>query len=245
MALAAPSFGFIRFFGSVGLGPQALFIFIPMDQGTDVQLQRSLLHRRSTIVAIALVAFFSKLALDWCTTGTNDMRIWEADRQVIRAEGGPAVYAEFAPIYEDGKVAHHRVFNHPPMILFALSLWGRLEELTGISLCTGLTATSSLADPGTLALLHLAAWRDVWPIGTPLLCVFAGSPVAIFGSGFHGNPDPLMLVLIVASTFMMESRGVRPAAERSDGDQDSTRDLVRYNPTDSDNLPPDCDVDRQ
>ena len=87
-----------------------------------------------------------------------------------------------------------------------LRIWGFLEEHTGIPLRFWLRGTSSLADLGTLALLYLAARSGTWPIGAPLLCVIAGSPVAIFVSGFHGNTDPIMLFFIVASAFMMEVR---------------------------------------
>ncbi len=177
-----------------------------MDVGANAPFQNSLLRWRPTIVAIALVALACKLALAWCTAGTNDMRTWEADLHVIRTEGGAAVYTGLIPIYENGKVAHEQLFNHPPMIIAVLSVWGWLEERTGIPLRVWLRGTSSLADLGTLALMYLAARGGIWPIGAPLLCVLAASPVAIFVSGFHGNTDPIMLFFIVASAFVMESR---------------------------------------
>ena len=53
-----------------------------MDVGTDASFQSSLIRWRATIFAIALVALACKLALAWCTVGTNDMRTWEANLHV-------------------------------------------------------------------------------------------------------------------------------------------------------------------
>ncbi len=169
-----------------------------------LELESSLPRWRRTIAGLAVVALACKLALAWCTVGTNDMRTWEADLQVITSEGGPAVYKQLVPIYEDGKVAHKVVFNHPPLMISVLRVWGWLAEQTGVPFRFWLRATSSLADLGTLALLYLAARSGVWRVGGPALCVLAASPVALFVSGFHGNSDPIMIFLVVGSAFLLE-----------------------------------------
>ncbi len=176
--------------------------FLVMDLGSS--FHSALPGWRRSIAGLAIVALACKLALAWCTAGTNDMRTWEADLQVITAEGGSAVYKEFVPIYESGMVTHTQVFNHPPMMISVLRVWGWLADQTGVPFRFWLRATSSLADLGTLALLYLAASRGVWRIGGPALCVLAASPVAIFVSGFHGNTDPILTFLIVGSAFLIE-----------------------------------------
>lgn len=167
---------------------------------------------RPAILVAALFGFACKLSLAWCTTGTNDMRTWEADLHVIRTEGGQGVYKRFVPIYEDGKLAHEQVFNHPPLMIAFLSLWGWLEEQTAIPLRVWLRGTAALADLGSLALLFLAARKGRWPASGPLLCILAASPVAIFISGFHGNTDPILLFFILASAYAFDCHHHLPAS---------------------------------
>jgi hypothetical protein len=185
-----------------------------MAAGPPLQFEapNALLRWRSAILVAAIFGFACKLALAWCTTGTNDMRTWEADLHVIRTEGGQAVYKSFVPIYEDGKVAHEQVFNHPPLMIAVLSLWGRLEDQTAIPLRVWLRGSAALADLGSLILLYLAARKGRWPASGPLLCILAASPVAIFISGFHGNTDPIMLFLILASAYAFDCRNHLPAS---------------------------------
>ena len=67
-----------------------------------------------------------------------------ADLGSRSACGGAVLYEWLVPIYEDGKVAHEQLFNHPPMIIAVLSVWGWLEERTGIPMGVWLRGTSAL-----------------------------------------------------------------------------------------------------
>src|SRR5438270_13019750 len=150
--------------------------------------------RTTFVVALALVAMTLKLALAYNTIGTNDAVFFYGFAKVLNEHGLEWTYA------------HSRYFNHPPLTAYFLR---------GIFLVTeqkwcqdiGIHFPFLLRLPGIIAdflvVLILLRFRKIdIRIPTWALALFALSPVSLMVSGFHGNTDPVMVLLLVCAMWM-------------------------------------------
>src|SRR5437868_13315082 len=157
--------------------------------------------RTTCIVALALVALTLKLAIAYNTIGTNDAITFYGFAKVLSQHGLEFTYQ------------HSRYFNHPP--LTACYLRGILA-LTEQPWCqaAGIHFPFLLRLPGIIAdflvvlvLLRMAKTDLHIPIWA--LVLFALSPVSLMVSGFHGNTDPVMVLLLLCAGWMcLRSRPV-------------------------------------
>jgi Glycosyltransferase family 87 len=146
------------------------------------------------VVALALVALTLKLAIAYNTIGTNDAVVFYGFAKVLSEHGLEWTYQ------------HSRYFNHPPLIAYYLR---GIYALTEQRWCQdiGLHFPFLLRLPGIIAdflvvgvLLRMS--KTDFRIPTWALALFALSPVSLMVSGFHGNTDPVMVLLLVCAVWM-------------------------------------------
>jgi hypothetical protein len=150
--------------------------------------------RTTFIVVLALIATTLKLALAYNTIGTNDAVFFYGFAKVLNEHGLEWTYA------------HSRYFNHPPLTAYFLR---GIFSLTEQKWCQdlGIHFPFLLRLPGIIAdflvVLVLLQFRKVdIRIPTWALVLLALSPVSLMVSGFHGNTDPVMVLLLVCAVWM-------------------------------------------
>jgi len=150
--------------------------------------------RPTFIVVLALIALALKLALAYNTIGTNDAVFFYGFAKVLNEHGLEWTYA------------HSRYFNHPPLTAYFLR---GIFSLTEQKWCQdlGIHFPFLLRLPGIIAdflvVLILLQFRKInILIPTWALALFALSPVSLMVSGFHGNTDPVMVLLLVCAVWM-------------------------------------------
>src|SRR5437879_86394 len=146
------------------------------------------------IIALALVALTLKLAIAYNTIGTNDAVFFYGFAKVLSQYGLEWTYQH----------SHH--FNHPPLTAYYLQ---GIYALTEQRWCQdiGVHFPFLLRLPGILAdflvvLVLLRMAKTDLQIPTWALALFALSPVSLMVSGFHGNTDPVMVLLLVCAVWM-------------------------------------------
>jgi hypothetical protein len=146
------------------------------------------------IVALALIALSLKLAIAYNTIGTNDAVFFYSFARVLSQHGLEWTYQ------------HSRHFNHPPLTAYYLR---GIYALTEKRWCQdiGIHFPFLLRLPGIIAdflvvLVLLRISKTDFRIPTWALALFALSPVSLMVSGFHGNTDPVMVLLLVCAVWM-------------------------------------------
>jgi uncharacterized membrane protein len=146
------------------------------------------------IIGLALVALTLKMAIAYNTIGTNDVVVFYSFAKALSEHGLEWTYQ------------HSRYFNHPP--LTAAYLQG-IYVLTEQRWCQdmGIHFPFLLRLPGIIAdflvmLVLLRMSKTDLRIPTWALALFALSPVSLMVSGFHGNTDPVMVLLLVCAAWM-------------------------------------------
>lgn len=150
--------------------------------------------RTTFVVALALIATTLKLAIAYNTIGTNDAVFFYGFAKVLNEHGLQWTYA------------HSRYFNHPPLTAYFLrGIFLLTEQKWAQDL--GIHFPFLLRLPGIVAdflvVLVLLQFRKVEIcIPTWTLALFALSPASLMVSGFHGNTDPVMVLLLVCAVWM-------------------------------------------
>src|SRR5437667_3572519 len=150
--------------------------------------------RTTVIIALALVALTLKLAIAYNTIGTNDAVFFYGFAKVLSEHGLEWTYQ------------HSRYFNHPPLTayylrgIFALTEQRWCQDI-GIHFPFLLRLPGIIADFLVVAVLLRMSKIDI-RIPTWALALFALSPVSLMVSGFHGNTDPVMVLLLVCAVWM-------------------------------------------
>ena len=146
------------------------------------------------IIALALIAMTLKLAIAYNTIGTNDAVFFYGFAKVLSENGLEWTYQ------------HSRYFNHPPLTAYYLR---GIYALTEQRWCQdiGVHFPFLLRFPGIVAdflvvLILLQINKTNFRIPIWALALFALSPVSLMVSGFHGNTDPVMVLLLVGAVWM-------------------------------------------
>ena len=157
--------------------------------------------RALCIVALALIALTLKLAIAYNTIGTNDAVFFYGFARVLSQHDLEFTYQ------------HSHYFNHPPLTAYYLrGIYALTEQRWGQDI--GAHFPFLLRLPGIIAdflvvlvLLRMAKTDLHIPIWA--LVLFALSPVSLMVSGFHGNTDPVMVLLLLCAGWMcLRSRPV-------------------------------------
>jgi hypothetical protein len=155
--------------------------------------QSKLARRRLAVLIVALCTTAWKLLIAATTRGSNDIGHWEAFARAVQHHGPVGVYA-----------THFRPpFNHPPLTSFLL---------VGINAITAhafsvrflIRVPASVADIATAVLVFELVRRGrSLNEATAAGVAVALSPVLIVISGFHGNTDPVFVMFILLSAFLL------------------------------------------
>jgi uncharacterized membrane protein len=155
------------------------------------------------IIGAALVAFMLKLGIAYNTFGTNDVAAFYMFAGSLREHGLEWTYRNGVIFF-----SNFPVFNHPPVTAYYLELIANLSK-NSLLKDYGVTFPFLLRFPGIIAdlisVLVLMRIRDAVPnrqIPTWAMLLFALSPVSVMVSGFHGNTDSIMTVLLLVSIYM-------------------------------------------
>lgn len=136
-----------------------------------------------------------KLWIAATTIGTNDVIAWERFARGIDALGGIGVY------YAEP------LFNHPPFMTHALQVMLWLSNVTPLAFPFWLRLPAICADIGSVFILWKFIERRMAPEVSPLaLLLLAAAPPAIMIAGFHGNTDPVMIMFVLLSVYLIERR---------------------------------------
>ena len=158
-------------------------------------------HAR-VLPGLALAAFIVKVVLAATTYGTNDVKTFEAMQEKFETRGARALYTEGTEARYGGRVMEVPQMNHPPFVLRLMQFWDWLHRTLGGSFGFWLRFTCACADLFAFELVWLLL-RDA-PGSFWSLVLLAVAPIEVMISGFHGNTDPIMISLVVASAYSMD-----------------------------------------
>lgn len=150
-------------------------------------------RRRALVLSCALVTTAAKLRLAGTTEGTNDISHWRDFAASVHRLGPIDIYS-----------THFAVpFNHPPLIGWFLVAVNAISS-HGPSFRFLIRVPASVADLATaLVVFELVRVRHGLGEATAAAIVVALSPVLIVISGFHGNTDPVFVMFILLSAYLV------------------------------------------
>jgi hypothetical protein len=154
---------------------------------------------RLLVFGVALAATVVKLILAATTQGTNDVFNWAQFAQGVRQYGPIDIYGHRF------LVGTHLfpVYNHPPLMGWMLVLFNKLDDL-GIPFRFMIRVPATLADiVTTLLVFELVRSRRSLLEATVAGVMVAASPALIIVSGFHGNTDPVFIMLTFVSFYLL------------------------------------------
>ena len=141
------------------------------------------------------IALILKLVIAFNTLGTNDVVRFYQFADALTRIGLEQTYRQVA------------AFNHPPLVAYYLTAISRLAHQP-LAQAAGISFPFLLRLPGIVAdfvvvCLFLRLRKQEPQLRLPLwsLLVLALSPVSIMVSGFHGNTDPVMVLLLVLAAY--------------------------------------------
>ena len=149
---------------------------------------------RGAVWAIALVGLGLRLGLAAASFGTNDVHYWIDFTQGALDRGPIGIYAiDFEA----------SLYNHGPLTSWLLMLLGNLGD-HGVSLPFLIRVPASLADlVTTIVLFELVRRLRGDRTALAVAAVFSFSPLAWAVSGFHGNTDPVFVMLVLVSVLLL------------------------------------------
>ncbi len=151
---------------------------------------------RMLVLGVALLVTAVKLVVATGTAGTLDMRHWVEFAAGVGRLGPIGVYT-----------GHYgAVFNHPPLIGWWLELVNAADA-HGFSLRLMIRLPAILADiASALLVLELVRTRRGLGEGKLAGVLVALSPILIVVSGYHGNTDPVFVMLTVLAAYLLVDR---------------------------------------
>jgi Glycosyltransferase family 87 len=158
---------------------------------------RDLRRCRSLVIVVALAMLVPKLILAATTFGTNDIGHWFDFLSQVERVGPIGVY---------GVPFTHSLYNHPPLIGYFLELIGAGTHV-GLAANFSIRAVASVADVATAVLVfELLRTRRGLRKATFAGVVVACSPILLIISGYHGNTDPIFIMLVFLSVYLLVDR---------------------------------------
>ncbi|WP_052433278.1 glycosyltransferase 87 family protein [Streptacidiphilus carbonis] len=154
---------------------------------------------RLVVLGAALAVLALKIWLAATTHGTQDVSTFTQFARVIGKVGPVGIYGVPHPAVD--------LYNHPPLTGDLLWLLWHISR-HGVPFALLIRIPASVADVFTSLLVFslVRAWRKstrqaMWAgIGT------ACSPVLVIISGFHGNTDPVFILFLLLSVWLLTER---------------------------------------
>lgn len=153
------------------------------------------LRRYPVAFAVGVLGSIASFALLVCSTGTNDIRTWQAFAESIRADGLFSLYAKTA------------LFNHPPLmgVLAWLSL--ELSTLLGVPFAPVFKLFPVVANvAGALVLRAIWTRRADARRGALAFALFNWALCPMFVAAYHGNTDCTAAFFCLWSAYFLEVR---------------------------------------
>jgi uncharacterized membrane protein len=155
----------------------------------------------SLLLAVGLVTAL-ELVLAWTTAGTYDITIFRSFADTVARVGPVRIYG----LDEAGLM----VYNHPPLVGWWLSVVGWLAS-HGLPFGFVIRFPSVLAHIASVYLVFdMLARRAAGRAGRRRALVagfgVALSPLLIIIAGYHGNNDPVVAALVLASAWLLVDR---------------------------------------
>jgi Gpi18-like mannosyltransferase len=139
---------------------------------------------RIGVLLIGFAAFLPKLLISMGTYGTQDIRTWEVFAQGVSQWGTVGIY-------------RHDALNYPPLVGDYLLVINKLSQW-GVPLRVTIRVVSSTADVVSgLLVFEILRRRGSLLRSTISGVAVAASPVLFLISGYHGQTDPLFVVLVL------------------------------------------------
>jgi hypothetical protein len=151
-------------------------------------------RRWNWVVAAALLALILKLFIAWKTFGTNDVITFFQFGEFLTQHDLETAYRTSI------------AFNHPPLVAYSLKLIFQISQqplfASGVWFPFLLRLPGILADfISVLVLLRIAKENPKMRLPNWALILFALSPVSLMVSGFHGNTDGVMVMLLLLAAY--------------------------------------------
>jgi uncharacterized membrane protein len=149
---------------------------------------------------VAAAVLLVELVVAWFTGGTPDVTIFRSFAQTVSRVGPIEIYSL------DVDAAGLMVYNHPPLIGWWLTVVNAGTSI-GLPFPFMIRLPSIAGHAVTTILIYELLRVRVQPRVALLsaICV-AVSPVLLIISGFHGNNDPAMTALLIASVWLLVDR---------------------------------------
>jgi uncharacterized membrane protein len=170
--------------------PGEIAIALPQEKGRD----RCAAGRQAVLIAAGL-ALIAKLLIAWNTFGTNDVVTFYLFGKSLADHGLEWTYQNTI------------LFNHPPLVAYYLRGIYALHHLPLLE-ANGIGFPFLLRLPGIVAdfvvILVLLRIRKNDPrlrLPAWALVILALSPLSIMVSGYHGNTDSVMAMLLLVSVY--------------------------------------------
>ena len=150
------------------------------------------------LIAIVLTVLVGELTMAWLTYGTPDITIWTSFAQTADRVGPIEMYSL--------ERAGLMVYNHPPLIGWWLQVVNAATD-AGIPFGFMIRLPSVLAHAATALLVFAILQRRVTQrVALASALLVAASPVLVIISGFHGNNDPVVAMLVIAAVYLLVDR---------------------------------------
>ncbi len=146
------------------------------------------LAARLALAAVAALGIALRLWVAIKTHGSNDIDHWHDFGKAIDQHGLRWCYENIA------------IFNHPPLAGYWAMTAAMAERVLGWRFDVTFKLLPLAADIATGALLY-QRWRER---GTLAVALFAVSVISILLTGYHGNTDPALAMLVMLSGLLFE-----------------------------------------
>ncbi len=145
---------------------------------------------------IALLIFILKLVLSYHVYGTNDVTYWIHFARTIENAGTLKIYSLV------------EIYNHSPLISWTLKAVLSVARLTGLGFPFVLRLLPITADLFSIALIW--ALLGSAPLKTRVkLCVLCAlNPINLLVAGFHGNTDPVFIMVLLATLLCVSKQKI-------------------------------------
>ena len=152
---------------------------------------------RLVVLLVGLAVFLTKLLISMGTYGTQDVTTWAGFAEGVSQRGPVGIYGiNFGTL-------NGSLYNHPPLVGYFLEVVNRLSEW-GVPLRETIRAVSSAADVFSGLLVFEILRRRGSLLRATISGVAVGaSPVLFLISGYHGNTDPLFVMLVLLGSFLI------------------------------------------
>lgn len=168
-----------------------------------IRLHSIVSRLRLAVFAAAVLAMTAKLLIAANTFGTNDVHYWTEFARGVRDYGPIGIYGH----------AFEAQFNHPPLSGWMLVVVNWLVDHGVAGFPFLIRVPSSLADLVTAMLIfELVRLRRPDREAAIAAALVVWSPVLLVISGFHGNTDPLFVMLVLLTVYLLVVRQWTAAA---------------------------------